>query len=67
MRKIFLALLLVCGAVLLNAQQITKLKNRSPQRLTMTQENGVFTMSLKPDDGNDSEASTFIKNPVFYN
>ena len=63
MRKIFLALLLVCGAVLLNAQQITKLKNRSPQRLTMTQENGVFTMSLKPDDGNDSEASTFIKNP----
>ena len=63
MRKIFLALLLVCGAVLLNAQQITKLQNRSPKRLTMTQENGVFTMSLKPDEGNDTEASTFIKNP----
>ena len=62
MKKIILAIMLVCGALLLNAQTITKLKNQSPQRLDMTQKDSVISMALKPNDGYDTEAAATFKN-----
>ena len=61
MKKFILAVLLVCGTLSLGAQSITKLKNQSPKRLEMTQNNGVFNMALKPSDGYDTEAAAIIK------
>ena len=61
MKRIFLALLLITGALLLNAAEVT-LRNNSKKRLSLTRQDGAYFMVFKDTKGYDAEASYRVKN-----
>ncbi|MBQ7395154.1 MAG: right-handed parallel beta-helix repeat-containing protein [Lentisphaeria bacterium] len=60
MKRIFLALLLITGALLLNAAEVT-LRNNSKKRLSLTRQDGAYFMVFKDTKGYDAEASYRVK------
>ena len=56
MKKLFLLLAVFAVAFVSVAADLT-IRNSSPKMLDMSCENGVYTMSLKPFDGYDTDAS----------
>ena len=61
MKRIFLALLLITGALWLNAAEVT-LRNNSKKRLSLTRQDGAYFMVFKDTKGYDAEASYRVKN-----
>ena len=62
MKKFLTLFLAVLCAAAFCAAPFAKIKNQSKDRLSVKQKNGVFTLVLTNDKGNDSEASFTIKN-----
>lgn len=62
MKKFLTLFLAVLCAAAFCAAPFAKIKNRSKDRLSVKQKNGVFTLVLTNDKGNDSEASFTVKN-----